>query len=113
MSKSQLNYTGAQFPQKGFASVGTPLRVMRWTYASRDARCSCDVSLDSSHMLYAFRISWADSHRVSLEHYQHVTQVFERQSQFEADLLSAGFSLEEFTTTETPAAPMLRSATVH
>ena len=86
---------------------------MRWTYVSRDARCSCDVSLDSSHLLYAFRISWADSPRVSLEHYQHVMQVFERQSQFEADLLSAGFSLEEFTTAEAATTPMLRSDTVH
>jgi hypothetical protein len=33
--------------------------------------------------------------------------VFERQSQFEADLLSAGFSLEAFTTADAATGPML------
>lgn len=80
---------------------------MRWTYASRDTRCSCDITLDDGQLLYAFRVRWAESPSATVEYYRHVAEVFERQCRFEADLLSAGFSLEDFSTAETAAAPAL------
>jgi hypothetical protein len=54
-----------------------------------------------------------DRRRASLEHYRQVTPVFERQSPFEADRLSAGFSLEEFTSAEATPDPAPLAETVH
>lgn len=51
--------------------------------------------------------------RASLEQYRHIGAVFERQNQFEADLIAAGFFLEAFTTVDTPDTPATPADTIH
>ena len=92
--------------------VSSPVRVLRWSYASTASRCSCDISLDSTNLLYALRIgdirvepaAPADDRRqatVTVELYLHVARALERQCEIEADMLQRGFHLDSFTA-ETP-----------
>lgn len=88
--------------------MSSPVRVLHWSYASTESRCSCDISLDSTNLLYALRIgdvrvapgAPTEDRRqatVTLELYLHVARALERQCEFEADMLQRGFHLDSFT----------------
>lgn len=73
-------------------------QVLRWVYGSSTASCYCTLSFDADQLLYAFCVCWEGRPQVCVEWFPHVTQAFERQIQFEADLLRLGLSLEDFST---------------
>jgi len=74
---------------------------MRWAYASPHVRYVCEIALDVTELLYVFRVLSSDGQEIIVrELYPYVADVFQRQSAYEADLLAAGFSLEDFAITE-------------
>jgi hypothetical protein len=98
---SRRRYTPS-LPRSGKVdSLGTFVKVMRWAYASPHGRLVCEVALDASQLLYVFRVHAPDGQGSAIrELYGDVAGVFERQSAYEAELLSSGYSLEAFGTTE-------------
>jgi hypothetical protein len=87
--------------------VTNPVRVLHWSYASPESRCSCAISLDSTQLLYMVQFGEVavlpgetagdeNSATVTVELFLHVARAFERQCELEADLLQRGFHLDGF-----------------
>jgi hypothetical protein len=77
--------------------------VMRWVYARGDERLTCELSLDSSNVLYELRVQPAEAlASTRVDRFVHAGSAFIRQCELEADWIHTGWTLEEYSSDARP-----------
>ena len=77
--------------------VPAPLRQLSWSYQRGRERQHCILSMDVGRCVYEFRIAAGEVGTiVRLERFRHASKAITRQCEYEAHMLAAGFSLDDF-----------------
>jgi hypothetical protein len=88
--------TPASTPSR--APVNNAARELNWSYVRGTERQLCRLSLDAGERAYEFVVQVDDVHHgMKLERYAFASDAIQRHCEYEAELLSAGFSLESFS----------------
>jgi len=83
--------------QSNAVAIDPPLRQLSWCYTRGAERQYCVLSLDTARRVYELRIRLdSPSETVRIERFNHVSRALERQCEFEAQMIAAGFFLERF-----------------
>lgn len=78
-------------------AIDPPLRQLSWAYTRGAERQYCVLALDTALRTYELRIRLDEPREtIRVERFNYVSRALERQSQYEQQLLAAGFTLENF-----------------
>jgi hypothetical protein len=83
--------------QSNGAASDLSLRQLSWAYTRGAERQYCVLAVDTAQRVYELRIRLdAPSETVRVERFNYVSRALERQCEYEAQLIAAGFALERF-----------------
>ena len=79
----------------GSSADSTP--TLRWVFVRAAERIQCELSLDSTGLVYQFRARRLEPRSSeTIEQFMDVVAAFQRQSEFEASLVRDGWSLHQY-----------------
>ena len=86
----------------GIPADSTP--TLRWIFARAAERLQCELSLDSSRLVYQFRVRRLEGQSSEIvEQFRDVGAAFRRQSDFEASLVREGWTLHHYEKLNAPS----------